>query len=477
MRKKRAKIAVVIVLILLPLLTGWVYQKITAVPTEITMATGAPAGLFRPLSEDLAGKIEKKLKAEVHTVATDGSLENLFLLRTGKADFGLYQTGTLEIVSEHDPDFATKVGLLPQTLEDEAKSVAFVANLYLQPVHFIVLRDSGIESPADLEGKTVHLGLKKSGSYAMGLVLLQHFGLDEKSIDAKYLELPKVKEGFLDGTLDAAFVTAGVQAPIFPELFETGLCFMLSIPYAEALAAKYVFMSQYKIPAGLYRYRSPAAPATDIATVALGAQLLTRGDLHAGLVEEVTKIVLSENFLKKNRLTELIAKGRPFAQERPGFAIHKGALRVYNPAPRPLLDPDFVEATEGIRSFIASFLVAAFLGVRWLRQKKVKKKEEKLTGYVQSLIEIERRQMSLAARPAAGNVESLQNLLNEVTSLRLEALGGFSAHELTESRAVVCFMEMCHGLSNKIDAKISRQWLERRMRESSNAGYVEQSDA
>ena len=72
---------------------------------------------------------------------------------------------------------------------------------------------------------------------------------------------------------------------------------MLSIPYAEALAAKYVFMSQYKIPAGLYRYRSPAAPATDIATVALGTQLLTRGDLHAGLVEEVTKIVLSENFL------------------------------------------------------------------------------------------------------------------------------------------------------------------------------------
>ncbi len=303
----------------------------------------------------------------------------------------------------------------------------------------------------------------------MGLVLLQHFGLDEKSIDAKYLELPKVKEGFLDGALDAAFVTAGVQAPIFPELFETGLCFMLSIPYAEALAAKYVFMSQYKIPAGLCRYRSPAAPATDIATVALGTQLLTRGDLHAGLVEEVTKIVLSENFLKKNRLTELIAKGRPFAQERPGFAIHKGALRVYNPVPRPLLDPDFVEATEGIRSFIASFLIAAFLGVRWLRQKKVRKKEEKLTGYVQSLIEIERLQMSLAAHPAAGNVESLQNLLNEVTSLRLEALGGFSAHELTESRAVVCFMEMCHGLSNKIDAKISRQWLEQRMRESSNA--------
>ncbi len=459
MGNKWVRIIVVVTLILLPFAIRWVYRTLTALPSEITIATGPPGGVYLPLSENLAEEIEEKLKVKVHTLPTNGSLENFLLLQRGKVDLALYQPNTVDVLKHHVPHFATEAGLLPQP--PGVGSVAFIANLYSQPAHFIVRRDAGIESPADLKGKTVNLGLRHSGNYARSLVLLQHFGLDENSIDAKYLGFPKIKEGFLDDTLDAAFITLGVQAPIFPELFATGKCDILSIPYAEALTAKHFTMLQYKIPAGLYRYQSPAAPATDIHTVALGAQLLTRSDVHAGLVEEVTKLVLSEAFTKKNQLTELFAEGLQFAQEKAEFAVHRGAERVYNPDPSPLLPADFVDATEGIRSFIFSVLIAAFFGVRWFRQKSVKEKERKLDGYIKSLLKIEQQQLSLSG----GEVETLQKLLDKVTSLKQEALGTFAAHELNDVRAADCFIGMCHALSDKINAKLSRQHLDKRLGE------------
>jgi hypothetical protein len=252
-----------------------------------------------------------------------------------------------------------------------------------------------------------------------------------------------------------------IQAPIFHELLSTLECDLLDLPYAKALETKNSAMAQYTIPAGLYSAGIDAVPATDVHTVALGAQLLTREDVPANLVESTTRTVLAEDFLKENRLGELIAGGSTFARQKPEFAMHPGAEGFYDPHLRPLLDPDFVDATEGLRSFVVSILIAAFLGVRWWNQKRAKKKEHKLDRYVRALLDIERRQVPLDDTADADDAKSLEDLLDEVTFLRQEALHEFTAHELTEDCAAECFVQMCHALSNKINAKISRQRLDR----------------
>lgn len=61
------------------------------------------------------------------------------------------------------------------------------------------------------------------------------------------------------------------------------------------------------------------------------------------------------------------------------------------------------------------------------------------------------------------DTERLQVLLDEVTELTQEALREFSAHELTEDRAANCFIRMCHAMSHKINAKLSRQRLDMAM--------------
>ena len=449
MSRKWVKIALIVFLVLLPVMIHQAYRRTTALPKTVTLATGASGGRYSQLAERLAARIESRLPTTVNRVSSQGSLQNLKLLAEGKVDFALYQPGTVEV--------------LGGSSQPDTQDVRFVANLYLQPIHFIVRRGAGITGPADLPGKRVAVGLFDSGDYAASLVLLGHFGIGEDAIDAEHLQYPEIKQRFERKTLDAALITVGVQAPILSELLSTCKCDVIDVPYAKALATKNAAMSEYTIPAGLYRAGPDAIPAEDVRTVALGAQLLTRRNSPSNLVEEVSRIVLGEDFLKENRLGELISGGFDFARQKPEFAIHPGAVQFYDPHLRPLLDPDFVDATEGLRSFVVSVLIAIFLGVRWLKQKRAKKKEHKLDRYVRSLLDIERRQVPLDDTADTDDAESLEILLDEVTFLRQEALRAFTAHELTEDRAVECFVQMCHALSDKINAKISRQRLDAKL--------------
>lgn len=57
-------------------------------------------------------------------------------------------------------------------------------------------------------------------------------------------------------------------------------------------------------------------------------------------------------------------------------------------------------------------------------------------------------------------MEPLQDLLDEVTRLRQDALGELSAQDLNEEPGAACFVDMCHELSQKINAKLTRQSLQ-----------------
>ena len=155
--------------------------------------------------------------------------------------------------------------------------------------------------------------------------------------------------------------------------------------------------------------------------------------------------------------------------KKPHFPTHSGALNVYEPELKPLLPSEFVGAIEGMRQFVASLVIAVFLGVRWLTRMRLKKREHRLDRFIRALLDIERRQLSLDASADANDVERLQKLLDEVTLLRQDALQQFSAHELNEDRAPECFIEMAHDLSSKMDAKISRQRLDKRFVELGEA--------
>ena len=134
MRMKWAKIVVVPILVLLPFLILWTYQRQSKLPTEIVIGTGPPGGQFHPLMESLKEEIEEKLHitARLTTPDTNGAVDNRLLLQAGKVDFGLYLAGALEIMEQLDPK---TLEVIRSHLPPGNEQIAFVANLYLAPVH------------------------------------------------------------------------------------------------------------------------------------------------------------------------------------------------------------------------------------------------------------------------------------------------------------------------------------------------------
>ena len=108
-------------------------------------------------------------------------------------------------------------------------------------------------------------------------------------------------------------------------------------------------------------------------------------------------------------------------------------------------------------SLLASLTIATFLGLRWYRQRAEFNREHKLDRWIHALLDIERRQMPLDVLPDHGDSSELEQILDEITELRMEALAEFSAHDLKDDRAIQCFIDMCSYLSNKINMKLTRQ--------------------
>ena len=450
MKRKWITICLLSVLICVPL-----YQLVKALVglnRTIVIAGGPEKGLYHPIALSLSNVVTQ-LNWPVEVVTTKGTLENLKLVAEGKADLALFQPGARKNLKQFAPGLMDRDAL--KIDPDKLDEVAFVANLYSQPLHIAVRKGSGIESLQDLKGKVVNLGLELSGDYPMSRLLLQSLNITtgEEHLNLNYLE---VIQAFEEDKLDAAFMTVGMQADVFRTLARSGRVRFLSVPNNEALATMELHLSPFQVPRGMYQFEGEAVPRADIQTVATGAHLIARNDLERGLVEKIIQEILKTPFQKENRLGELFEQGKAFAMSRPFFPVHDGALGVYNPESKNLLSADFVEKWEGLRSFFVSLIVAGFFGYKWYQKKKDRMKDHKLDHYIRTVMEIERQQMSIEAEKPEEALKKLQSLLDRVTNLRQECFEDFSVHRLQDDQGTDCFLELCASMSEKLNAKMTR---------------------
>jgi TRAP transporter TAXI family solute receptor len=451
MRKRLFTVGVILALVALPFVLAAVYRALTAFPQTIRIASGPDGGRYRVLALRLKQAVEAELGVAVEVLTTEGSLENARLLSDGQADLALYQRSAQRMGRDSEPI--------------DERQVRCVANLYAEVCHLIVRRGTAIASPDELRGKRIGLPSKNSGDYVIARLLMEAFDLRPGTYTAVELTYPAIRQAFADESIDAALITMGVEAPICEELLTSGRCQLIAVPNGESLARKHLALSRYTVPQGFYRLSAPPEPAADVPTVALRAQLLARADLPAGFVEELTRRLLREDFLQANHLSELAEGGHDFARQKLEFPLHRGALNYYEPDLRPILNPDFIDSTEGLRSLVVSAIIAAFLAVRWYGKRRARRQEHKLDRFIRQLLDLEQQQVALDQSEGWCDLEALQALLDQVTALRHEALRQFSAHELNEDRAVDCLLELCQALTEKINAKISRQRLDKRFAE------------
>lgn len=439
--------SLVVALLALPYVVHQIYYSLTDLPDSVRIATGTAGGRYREVAEALGHEMAARGQINVEFIETRGSIENLEKLEKGGVHLALFQP---EAVSHDAP---------------EHSAIRSVANVFSETVLILVRRDAKIESLFDFRGFRVSLGPEESGDRATARMLLAQAGFTEQDLYAYPYDYSQVLKGFRDGSLEAAIVTVGLEADFLKTLASEELVRIIDVPFVRAIAARHLETETVELPAGIISTAPTPLPRRTVNTISVRSHLVTTNDVPNSVVELAEKIILDQRFQRKNRLAELFEDGSNFARERVLFPLHDGALHILDPELKPLLSPDFVEATEGLRSFVVSTLVAVWLIIRWLKQNQIRKQEHRLDRFIVQLLEIERQQMDLDQTPGHGDTEPLNNLLDDVTKLRQEALGTLTAHELHEDPAAAAFIGMCHALSNKINAKLSRQRLDAQIRE------------
>ena len=400
------------------------YVTRETLPREIRIATAEKGGLYHRVGARLQKHLAARTGHTVVLVPTKGSRENGELLRQGKVHLAILQAGAVS-----------------------TQGLAVVAPLYPEPVHLLVRKGRGIVSVKDLKGRHVSLGPHGSGMRESATTVLEHGGIGPQSLqdNTRYFkELSSRKE------MDAAVVTTGMLNHDLHELMRDGEFDLLPLVNARALAIHHPYFTPITIPRGLFR-PDPPVPEHPVETVAATAVLAVHEEAPAILVEAALA-TLYEDYLSVEGPSLIPARE---AKEWDLLPVHPAARSYYDPYEGIGLLANLLEGLAGIKEVL--FALGAGLYLLWLRRRRTQAEQnlrllqtqrEALEKLMDETVRIERAQMDCT------DADRLEGYLDEVTLLKLEALGELSHADLRGDRLFLIFLTQCANLIRKIQSRL-----------------------
>jgi len=281
----------------------------------LSIATGGTGGTYYPLGGNFASMIQEATGIDSNAVTSNASAENMALIKKEEVEVAFTQTDIATYASEGTMMFNG----------EKVENVRGLGTLYPETIQIVTTGGSGIKSVEDLKGKSVSVGEAGSGTRANAEQILEMYGLTVDDVKARNLSFDDSTTGIQDGTIDAAFITAGTPTGAVEGLAATEdvVIVPLDSDKIDALIEEYPYYAKETIPAGTY----PSIKA-DVETVAVQAMLVVRSDLTDDLVYDITKAIF-ENTDKIGH-----AKGKLIKTENAlngmGIEIHPGAKKYFD---------------------------------------------------------------------------------------------------------------------------------------------------
>lgn len=179
-----------------------------ATEAQLTIGTGNSTGVYYVLGGGMAGLISTETPIRATAAETGASVQNIQQVVDGTYDIGFSLADTAA-------DAVVGSGAFT-----EPQPIQTLGRIYSNYTQVVARVDSGIESVADMRGKTVSTGSPKSGTEVIANRLLEAAGLDPaKDVKAQRLDLSKTIDGIKDGSIDAFFWSGGLPTPALTDLF------------------------------------------------------------------------------------------------------------------------------------------------------------------------------------------------------------------------------------------------------------------
>lgn len=282
----------------------------------INILTGGTSGVYYPLGVAL-GKIygDKIPGVKTQVQSTKASVENLNLLQRGRGELALTLGDSLKLAWEGNEElgFPTKL--------DKLRGVAAVYPNYIQ---IVASQASGIQTFADLKGRSLSVGAAKSGTEVNARAIFAAKGMSYKDLGkTEYLPFGESVELIKNRQLDATLQSAGLGVASIRDLATSLPISIVAIPpdIVTKLGSPYVAVT---IPANTY----PGQTA-DVPTAAVVNFLVT----HDGVPEETVYQMTKQMFENLDQMVAAhkAASAIKLEEATAGMPVplHPGAARYY----------------------------------------------------------------------------------------------------------------------------------------------------
>ena len=241
-------------------------------PRRVTLATGPAGSAYAEFGRRYAQALALE-GIQVELRASDGSLDNLQLLRNGGADLGFVRGGSADVVA------------------DERAGLTSLGSLFYEPLWVFYRADvaarvdrrtSALTSLAQLRGLRVNVDKHGSGVPEMVDQMLRANRLDTTSLALSHLEPTPAAEALERGSLDAVMFASAPEAALVQRLLRTPGIRLMDFGQSDAYARRFAFLSAVTLPRGVVDLARDL-PSHDVSMLAATTSLLARQQTHPAL--------------------------------------------------------------------------------------------------------------------------------------------------------------------------------------------------
>lgn len=204
---------------------------------------GPDGGTYQYYAKAIA-EMSQKAGVKVKASPSSGSIVNIRVINSGKADFGVAYSGDV---------FKARNGMLTRD-KKKYTDVLAVGYFYSAAAQLVVKADSGITSARQLAGKNVGIGNFGSGAAASCEMFLSQLEIWHQ-VNKKFLGYSKAADAFKKGQLDAFWVFTGFpNASVKQAAAENSIALINAyndISETDMLE-KHPYLSKITVPSGTY---------------------------------------------------------------------------------------------------------------------------------------------------------------------------------------------------------------------------------
>lgn len=252
--------------------TGW--------PESFTVGTASQGGTYFAYGSGWANLVAEELGLVGGGEVTGGPMQNMALVHTGEAQFGMTTMG---------PAAESLNGTNPIAPGLQMDNACAMFPMYQTPFAVTTLASSGIASIADIPaGAKIGFGPAGSTSDTYFPRMMEELGIDFERRNGGWNDLGTQLQ---DGLLDVIAFAAGVPTPAVSQLeVQTDVNFITFTDDEQAKILGAFPVAPFTIPSDTYE-----SMTADANSVSMWNFAIANCDLPASFVEAVVDVVMSDN--------------------------------------------------------------------------------------------------------------------------------------------------------------------------------------